>query len=521
MAIYPGKEIERDAARADAAAAVWEGPAARIAAVDAESPADDAGFEAGCYLTSVDGEPLRDIIDWRWLSADDVITVGYIDLDGEAGEVELERDPGEDWGFAFDGVLFDRVKLCRNACIFCFMRQLPDDARASLSLRDDDFRLSFLSGTFVTLTNLKPADEARIIEQRISPLRVSLHASDPDLRRRMIGRHAQHGLDALDRLLAAGIEAHGQIVLMPGINDGDALRETLEWAWQRPGINGIGIVPLGFTKHQTELHESFTTPEAARGVIEVIRPFQERARAERGTPWVFAADEFYVNAFGVDTPEHIPPASDYGDYEMFEDGIGIVRSYVDEFNEAVESGLAERTAEALKAAGLTARYVIGEAMQPFLDAMIAASPLAGHLVPLTVKNDYFGGNVNVTGLLCACDIVRAIKKELASKTTTQAEFGGDTGCPDRASSARAEMSSGHFVRAQDCLSESGYPVAPPPGDSQLFLIPKVILNDDGVTLDDATVQDMETEAGVPLHVVSCNPLDFLPEIIALAAPPAL
>lgn len=507
MAIYPGKEIERDAAResgetrsrrgascsdcltaqsaegaaepetllcgavsqADAAAAAWEGPAARIAAVDAESPADDAGFEAGCYLTSVDGEPLRDIIDWRWLSADDVITVGYIDLDGEAGEVELERDPGEDWGFAFDGVLFDRVKLCRNACIFCFMRQLPDDARASLSLRDDDFRLSFLSGTFVTLTNLKPADEARIIEQCISPLRVSLHASDPDLRRRMIGRHAQHGLDALDRLLAAGIEAHGQIVLMPGINDGDALRETLEWAWQRPGINGIGIVPLGFTKHQTELHESFTTPEAARGVIEVIRPFQERARAERGTPWVFAADEFYVNAFGVDTPERIPPASDYGDYEMFEDGIGIVRSYVDEFNEAVESGLAERTAEALEAAGLTARYVIGEAMQPFLDAMIAKSPLAGRLVPLTVKNDYFGGNVNVTGLLCACDIAKAIKK----------------------------------------------------ASGNLFLLPRVILNDDGVTLDDATVQDMETEAGVPLHVVSCNPLDYLPEIIALAAPPAL
>lgn len=483
MATYPGKDIEREAscascaacgqttlAPAEAAAAAWEGPAARIVAVEPESPADDAGFTPGCYLTTVDGEPLRDIIDWRWLAADDVICVGYIDLDGEAGEVELEREPGERWGFEFDGVLFDSVKLCRNACVFCFMRQLPDGVRPSLVLRDDDFRLSFLSGTFVTLTNLKPEDEARIIGQHISPLRVSLHASEPELRRRMIGKHAAHGLAALDRLLAAGIEAHAQIVLMPGVNDGEALRETLEWAWERPGINGVGIVPLGFTKHQTALHESFTTPEAARGVIDVIAPFQQRARAERGTPWVFAADEFYVNAFGAATPAHIPPASDYGDYDMFEDGIGIVRSYVDEFEEVCENGLAARAAEALAARNLTARYIIGEAMQPFLDAMIAASPLAGRLVPLTVRNDYFGGNVNVTGLLTASDIAPAIK----------------------AASEEEE------------------------GTRQLFLLPGVIFNDNGVTLDDMTVQDIENAAGAPVSVVSCNPCDYLPEIIKLA-----
>lgn len=483
MATYPGKDIEREApcascaacgqttlAPAEAAAAAWEGPAARIVAVEPESPADDAGFTPGCYLTTVDGEPLRDIIDWRWLAADDVICVGYIDLDGEAGEVELERESGERWGFEFDGVLFDSVKLCRNACVFCFMRQLPDGVRPSLVLRDDDFRLSFLSGTFVTLTNLKPEDEARIIEQHISPLRVSLHASEPELRRRMIGKHAAHGLEALDRLLAAGIEAHAQIVLMPGVNDGDALRETLEWAWERPGISGVGIVPLGFTKHQTSLHESFTTPKAALGVIDVIAPFQERARAERGTPWVFAADEFYVNAFGAATPAHIPPASDYGDYDMFEDGIGIVRSYVDEFEEVCENGLAARAAEVLAARNLTARYIVGEAMQPFLDAMIANSPLAGRLVPLTVRNDYFGGNVNVTGLLTASDIAPAIK----------------------AASEEEE------------------------GTRQLFLLPGVIFNDNGVTLDDMTVQDIENAAGAPVSVVSCNPCDYLPEIIKLA-----
>ena len=219
MATYPGKDIEREAscascaacgqttlAPAEAAAAAWEGPAARIVAVEPESPADDAGFMPGCYLTTVDGEPLRDIIDWRWLAADDVMELGYVDLDGDEGVVELEREEGEDWGFEFEGVVFDGVRQCRNACTFCFMRQLPDGVRPSLVLRDDDFRLSFLSGTFVTLTNLKPEDEARIIEQHISPLRVSLHASEPELRRRMIGKHAQHGIDVLERLLEAGID---------------------------------------------------------------------------------------------------------------------------------------------------------------------------------------------------------------------------------------------------------------------------------------------------------------------------
>ena len=564
---------------AEAVAAAWGGPVAPIAAVEPESPADDAGFAPGCYLTSVDGHPLRDIIDWRWLASDDVITVGYIDLDGEAGEVELVREEGESWGFEFDGVLFDRVKLCRNACVFCFMRQLPDEVRPSLVLRDDDFRLSFLSGTFVTLTNLKPEDEARIVGQQISPLRVSLHASEPDLRRAMIGKHAQHGLDALDRLLAAGIQVHAQIVLMPGVNDGVHLQKTLEWAWARPGIEGVGIVPLGFTKHQTALHESFTTPEAALAVIRAIEPFQARARAERGGPWVYAADEFYVNAFGAETPAHIPPASDYGDYDMFEDGIGIVRSYVDEFAEARETGLAARAATALAEHDLTARYVVGEAMQPFLDAMIAASPLAARLQPLTVRNDYFGGNVNVTGLLCGCDIARAVRtacekgmisvgasfrspwvasptelsqsadeaategdQEVAPTNSVPAthpapseaqdgsaseEQGSDSGCSSRVSSA---SNGGGAPRSAGCARvQPESALGPVAGTvratsharisgpaAELFLIPRVILNDDGLTLDDMTVQDIEKAAGADVHVVSCNPLDYLPEIIALA-----
>ena len=326
-ATYPNDDI----ARASASDTVQ---GARIAAVEPNTPAYDAGFEAGYIVTSVDGAPVRDIIDWRWLADGESAAIGYIDLDGDAGEVELWREPGQEWGFEFEGLVFDGVRQCRNACTFCFMRQLPAGMRPSLSLRDDDFRLSFLAGTFVTLTNLTPEEEARIIEQRISPLRVSLQASNPNVRARLIGKHARHGLDALDRLLAAGIEFHAQIVLVPGENDGDALVETLQWAYERPGILGIGIVPLGYTRHQTVFDRSFNGKAAAQGVLDLIEPFQTRALAERGEPWVHAADEFYRNAYRDNLLECLPPAGFYGDFAMFEDGIGIIRSTVDDWREA-------------------------------------------------------------------------------------------------------------------------------------------------------------------------------------------
>lgn len=439
---------------------------ALISAVTPESPADDAGFTPGCFVVAVDGCPVRDIIDWRWLASDDQMTVSYVDTDGDAGEVELFRDEGEDWGFAFDGLVFDKVKLCRNACRFCFMRQLPDGMRPSLSLRDDDFRLSFLTGTFVTLTNLTAEDEARILEQRISPLRVSLHAVDHEVRARLIGRHEAHGLEALERLLAAGIEVHAQIVLVPNENDGEALRRTLAWAYERSNILSIGIVPLGFTRWQSDFSHSFNAPSDARKVIEAIAPFQQKAEAERGHPWVFAADEFYRNAYGKDVLAMLPSAAHYGDYSMFEDGIGIIRSYVDEFAEAREQGLAQRVADALETTGTRAFFVVGEAMQPFLDQLLVNSPLAGRLCALTVRNDFFGGNVDVTGLLTATDVSRAI-------------------------------------------SASSEPDA-------LFLVPRVMFNDNGLTLDDCTVADIETLSCAHVSMVSCNPLDYLEEIVALA-----
>ncbi|BAK44897.1 hypothetical protein EGYY_17610 [Eggerthella sp. YY7918] len=469
MDIYPAPDSIRQANCAKTGATNDNAPLPRalVTSVLPNSPADDAGFEPGCFVLSVDGHPVRDLIDWRWLAADDVIDVGYIDLDGETGSVVLEREEGEDWGFSFEGVVFDGVRQCRNACTFCFMRQLPDDMRPSLSLRDDDFRLSFLSGTFVTFTNLRPDDEARIIEQRISPLRVSLHAADPAVRRRMIGKHAQHGIDVLERLLAAGIKFHAQIVLVPGDNDGEVLADTLRWAYERPGIVDVCIVPLGFTKHQSSFDQSFNDPAAARDVIELVAPFQRRAFAERGTAWAFPADEFYRNAYGEHLLAHLPFSEYYGDFAMFEDGVGIVRSFVDDWETADHEGLVIQAAEALAAADVCVHYVAGFAMRDVLTPLVDASPLATRFKPLYVRNDFFGGNVDVTGLLCGTDIIAALAR----------------------------------LDAED--------------DSCIFLIPRVVFNDDGVTLDDMSLEDMENAAGVRLAVVSCNASDFLREIIDL------
>ena len=497
MSQYPPK----DAGRLPA-----EQPRALIVAVEPDSPAYDAGFEPGCLITSADGQPVRDVIDWRWLSGEESVTVGYIDLDGDAGEVELWREAGQDWGFEFEGLVFDGVKQCRNACTFCFMRQLPAGMRPSLTVRDDDFRLSFLAGTFVTLTNLAPADEARIVEQRISPLRVSLQASDPVVRRRLIGKHAQHGIDALDRLLAAGIEFHAQIVLVPGENDGEALAETLAWAYERPGILGIGIVPLGFTRHQTMFDHSFNDERAARGVLAIVEPFQRRAIAERGTPWAFAADEFYRNAYRDDLLEHLPPASFYGDFSMFEDGIGIIRSTVDDWREADRTGSIARCAATLRQAGVRARMVVGYAQKEFLDPLVREAGIADCLQPLYVENAFFGGNVDVTGLLVGADIAAAVMRSLCA---ARPYVGAQRGQAKFVERFRLERIS---PRAE--LPHTGEPHRE---TDDLFLIPSVVFNDDGITLDGMTLGDMEERAGQTLHMVSCTPARYFDEISAVIA----
>lgn len=440
---------------------------ARLAHVAEGSPFDDGGFTAGCTIHAVDGQPVRDLIDWRWLSAGEDIVIDCTDADGDRSTVSLWREPGEAWGVEFDGFVFDGVRTCCNACSFCFMRQLPEGLRPSLSLRDDDFRLSFLLGTFVTLTNLASQDEERIIAQRISPLRFSLHAYDARVREALIGRHAAAGLEAFERLQEAGIRFDAQIVLVPGVNDGAVLDETLAWAARQPGLQAVGIVPLGYTRYQSEFTRSFDEPEQARAVLAQV----ERAQALRDEPWVFAADEFYLNAFGKQVLEHLPKADFYGSFEMFEDGIGMVRAFADDWRSARESGLMAQFAQGLETARCSVRYVAGEAMQPLLDTLVADSPLAGRFGALTVGNAFFGGNVTVTGLLAASDIAAAARN---------ARIAG--------------------IGAADA------------SDKVVLAIPRVIFNDDGLTLDGRTAACIAREAGVPAYVVSCNISQIIAEL---------
>ncbi len=502
---------------------------AKISEVALNSPAYDAGFEPGCYLVSVNGNPLRDIIDWRWYASDDVIELEYIDLEGDSGSVVLEREFGQDWGFTFEGVIFDNVKVCRNSCSFCFMRQLPANMRPSLSVRDDDFRLSFLCGTFVTMTNITPEDEARIVQQHISPLRVSLHAVTPEVRRKLIGNFESHGMRVITRLLEQGIEMHVQIVLVPGVNDGEELARTISWAYKQPGIVQVGIVPLGYTRHQDIFQHSFNSPYAARNVLKLIAPFQRKAFRERGNAWVFAADEFYRNAYQNTMLEVLPPAEFYGNFDMFEDGVGIIRTFVDDWNKSVESGLAFDLACVLRRHEMQAVIVMGYAMMPFFEQLITMSPLANFLRVLPVENRFFGGNVDVTGLLTSYDVANALAHDDAlahnNKAVQDSVLGqkgahsytqllqnnktNNTNALKNSSEATSEATN---VTLREATNEA---TSEDTKTQSIVVIPNVVLNAQGFLLDDGTLDDVYAWSGVVVHAVSCNPSGFLREIMHL------
>lgn len=382
----------------------------RVSAVRPDSPAWDAGLEPGMIVTEVAGEPLTDMIGWLWgADAEEVDLTVFDPRDATYAACTLERLPGEDWGVEFDGAVFDGMRTCVNGCVFCFMTMLPEHMRTSLYIRDDDYRLSFLQGNFVTLTNLSDEDINRIITCQLSPMNVSLHAVSADVRRRLMGKHAARGLEALERLVAAGIEIHAQIVLCPGLNDCEELERTLRYVEERPEITSLGIVPLGYTKFQKRFSSSYSDDAAAaRRVIEQVRPYQERARARFGRTVFQLSDEFYLDA-GIT----VPPAAWYDGYPQYYDGIGMIRSYLDDSASALheEAARIERIGHELASRSLTLTVVSGEAARETIAGFVEHEPLCGRVV--AIKNRYFGGNVDVTGLICACDLTEQLEDDLA------------------------------------------------------------------------------------------------------------
>lgn len=397
--------------RADYASTKPQADGAWVAAVEEGSPAWEAGIEPGMRVERVNGVVPRDLIDWRWEADGACCELEVFDpRDGTTTPCELWREPGQDWGVDFTDVLFDGIRTCVNACQFCFMAMLPPEARATLTLRDDDYRLSFLQGNFVTLTNVSDDEAERIVTCGLSPMNVSIHAITPEVRRDLIGRRADRGIEVLEQLLAGGIEVHAQIVLCPGINDGDELAATLDWVEARPGITSLAIVPLGYTKHSRRFKSSYSDDvEASRAVVRLLEPYQERARRTLGITRFQLSDEFYVDA-GLP----VPPAATYDGYPQFYDGIGMLRSFLDE-TALVAQGRHDdlrRIDDALAEKDLRLELICGEAAAETIDVFCRELSPAGRVRTRAIRNDYFGGDVNVTGLIVSEDLLAQLPADL-------------------------------------------------------------------------------------------------------------
>ena len=300
---------------------------ARVVAVVPGSPAEAGGVAVGDLLTAVNGQPIRDVIEYRVLTDDAEVCLA-IDRGGLQFDLDIRKEDGQHLGIEVDSAVFDRVRTCDNHCEFCFIYQLPKGMRRSLYLKDDDYRLSFLYGNFTTLTRFTEADLERVITENLSPLYVSIHATDPLVRNEMLrNKRGAMSLRWLRHLLDHGIEIHGQLVVCPGLNDGDVLEDTLAGVLdQYPETADVAVVPLGLSKFNKEPRMRLHTLEEAQRVVDIVGQWQEIFLETLGHRMVYAADEYYLLA-----QRPFPPASHYASFGMHEDGIGMARAFELEF----------------------------------------------------------------------------------------------------------------------------------------------------------------------------------------------
>ncbi|HSF84611.1 MAG TPA: DUF512 domain-containing protein [Acidimicrobiia bacterium] len=397
------------------------------------SPADLAGLQPGDRLVAVNGITPTDVIEYQQL-IDEADPELVLDRDGSQGPLLIEKHAGQPLGIRLNASIFDRVQTCDNHCSFCFIYQLPPGLRKSLYLKDDDYRLSFLYGNFTTLTRFTELDLARVVEEKLGPLYVSIHATDPDVRSAMLRNpRGATSLRWLRGLLEHGMTVHGQIVLCPDINDGDVLARTCaEIVVAYPQLASVGIVPLGLSQFNKEAGLRVHRRDDAQRDVAVIHEWQEVARRRLGRRLFFAADELYLVA-----GEPIPDGDTYEDYPQHENGIGMVRALYDEIarlerGTGLEAPMitgewrsipaapalgyrAPRTDDTsdTRAPAGTAVIVTGEYGAQVLEPVLGRlERLAGRpLRILPVRNDFFGGNVAVAGLLSGADVERALSAE--------------------------------------------------------------------------------------------------------------
>lgn len=371
-----------------------------IAKVVAGSIAAEAGLIPGDRIIAVDGNPVNDIIDLSFALADEYVELAVEKQDGQQEILEIDKEYDEDLGIEFESAVFDRVRQCANKCVFCFVDQMPPGMRDSLYVKDDDYRLSFLYGNFITLTNITTRDMDRIRRLHLSPLYISVHVTEGQLRAKMLGNQkAKDIMMQLKKLVSYGVELHTQVVLCPGWNDGPILEQTISELYSlHPNVLSLAIVPVGLTDFRQNCQnlDTFTTA-GALGVIDAVSSWQERCRQETGSNFVYLADEFYLAA-GRSIPEY----EDYDEFPQLENGVGIVRSFLAEWHQIDFS----------QARFSKPRYVdivcgtsVAKILGPLLTEL-AIPNLKARLVP--VENRFFGPHVTVTGLLTGCDIIKAL-----------------------------------------------------------------------------------------------------------------
>ena len=430
-----------------------------------DSIAGEMGIEAGDALLAINGQNITDIFDYQYLIQDEYIEVLIRKPDGEEWLLEIDKDYEEDLGVEFENGLMDDYHSCRNKCIFCFIDQMPKGMRETLYFKDDDSRLSFLQGNYVTLTNMSDHDIERIIRYHLSPINVSVQTMNPELRCMMLhNRFAGEALLKLDRLYEGGIRMNGQIVLCKGINDGKELDESIRRLTRYlPQMESVSVVPVGLSRYREGLYplEPFTK-EDAKAVLEMIHGWQERIYAEHGVHFIHASDEWYILA-----EEELPEEERYDGYLQLENGVGMVRLLLAEFEDAFErlSGEAAqgkiKLTDKVKVTMATGRlaYVyirqMAERMEqvfPGLTIQVAA-----------IRNDFFGERITVSGLLTGEDIIAQLKgKELGSA---------------------------------------------------LLLPQNVLRSGEDVFLDDVTVKQMESALQVPVDIVKSSGQDFIDAIV--------
>ena len=409
---------------------------AQIVAVAPGSPADTAGVQVGDELLAVSGRPLRDVIEYRWLTDEAEVSL-ELRRGGIEVCVEIDKADGERLGMEVDSPVFDQVRICDNHCEFCFVYQLPPGMRRSLYVKDDDYRLSFLYGNFTTLTRFTEADLERVLTEGLSPLHVSIHSTDGELRSEILrNRRGAMSLRWLRALLDSGVEVHGQVVVCPGLNDGGPLVDTFTDVLEEyPELADLAVVPLGVSRFNTEARMRAHTPAEAAAVLDAVEASQAMFSEVLGRPMVFASDEYYLLA-----GRSFPPAELYGAFGMHEDGIGMARAFELEFTGRASEGIGVQPgffnwvdgapADGYRAprqsadspaletpsadpggdapVGVLTGVYGAEVLRPLIDSLARDD-----LRVIPVPNHWFGGTVAVSGLMVGEDVDRVLRGEPA------------------------------------------------------------------------------------------------------------